>query len=823
MLFDDDEQLEVRHVVSLAHHDVSIYSGGDVTPEGELFIKRNAICLSRRTSAVDLAPDSQLSKPFYLFSENCSAKEDFYFALLRNQEQAYATEARAPAPLTFDVKHIISLVQKLHSSEEHMQSRWLNAMIGRIFLGLYRTADIEALIREKLNKKISRVKRPAFLSDIEIRKIDTGESAPYFTNLRHKDLTVEGECSMEADVRYTGKFRIEVAAVARIDLGARLKAREVNLVLSLQVRKLEGHVLFKIKAPPSNRIWFSFSQMPKMEMTVEPIVSSRQITYTVILRQIEARIKEVIAETLVLPFWDDTPFFKTEHKQWRGGIFAGDDAVNVSMNATAAAELGEVDDIDAVDAVSPQNTDLPPMEKSQSMPVIDPTASTGLFGLKLGGKNKAPQTNPTSPIDPLVSKEAATSTSIDLKKETPSKPRVERSGSFVSESIPIVGTETVNADFFKPSSPPGESAAVNAMAKLSGRTKSISASNSPVIPHTDSAVSIPSAFSKDATDKEASNDGTLKSKLPRRSTASSLNSMTGEIGTTKSSPTPSINGSAKAQGGSVTRGFFLKREGTADTASTSSTGPTGADSPKRISLAAMSNAAGAAKRWGWNALHRNEAGKNGQGPEPEPELDLTKPMGGGRPLPPPGIPLPMPEKKGKTAPVPAPRRKPVPPPNLADKSSAETKGEDGKRRPVPAPPLPKRRRQTDEDIHAQQGDEVLVVAAPLAESEPTTPLPDDEGRYRRPFVEDAEDDSDEYQAGDSSGEVSTEGSGEASGNDKNKDTPPALPPRDNGDYVGDFQGHDEPAEEDDEYSAWMDNTGEDQPRPSHVTSEGLAQ
>lgn len=823
MLFDDDEQLEVRHVVSLAHHDVSIYSGGDITPEGELFIKRNAICLSRRTSAVDLAPDSQISKPFYLFSENCSAKEDFYFALLRNQEQAYASEARAPAPMTFDVKHIISLVQKLHSSEEHMQSRWLNAMVGRVFLGLYRTADIEALIREKLNKKISRVKRPAFLSDIEIRKIDTGESAPYFTNLRHKDLTVEGECTMEADVRYTGNFRIEVAAVARIDLGARLKAREVNLVLSLQVRKVEGHVLFKIKAPPSNRIWFSFSQMPKMEMTIEPIVSSRQITYTVILRQIEARIKEVIAETVVLPFWDDTPFFKTEHKKWRGGIFAGDDAVDASMNATeaaAAAELGEVDDVDTVDGGSHPNTDMPPMEKSQSMPVIDPTGSSGLFGLKLGGRSKAPQTNPTSPTtsDSQPFKEAATSTSIDIKKETPVKSRIERSSSFVSESTPIVGTETVNADVFKPSSPPGESAAVNAMAKLSGRTKTTSASNSPILSHTDSTFSVHTTSSRDGTDKEVNNDDASKSKLPRRSTASSLNSMTGDSNTTRSSPTPSINGSAKSQGGSLTRGLFLKREGTADTASIASAGQSSADSPKRISLAAMSNAAGAAKRWGWNALHRSEMGKNGQGPDSEPEIDLTKPMGGGRPLPPPGIPLPMPEKKGKTATVPTPRRKPVPPPNLIDRPSPEIRDEEGKRRAVPAPPLPKRRRPTEEDIHAQQGDEVLVVAAPSAESEPTTPLPVEEGVYRRPFVQDIEDGTDEYEASSSLGEAS----GHGYGDDAIKLTPPALPPRNDAHYVGDFQDQNQPAGEDDEYSAWMDNTGEDPPLSSHVTSEGLA-
>ena len=154
MLFDDDEQLEVRHVVSLAHHDVSIYSGEPVVPEGELYIKRHAICLSRKTDGPELGLDSQLSKPFYLFSENCSAKEDFYFALLRNQEQNFAPAKSAPSPILFDVKNIISLVQKLHSSEEHMQTRWLNAMIGRIFLAVHKTKDIENAIREKLTKKI---------------------------------------------------------------------------------------------------------------------------------------------------------------------------------------------------------------------------------------------------------------------------------------------------------------------------------------------------------------------------------------------------------------------------------------------------------------------------------------------------------------------------------------------------------------------------------------------------------------------------------------------------------------------------------------------
>src|SRR3569833_3223137 len=144
MLFDDAEQVEVRHVISLAHHDVSIYSGGDMTPEGELFMKRYAICLSLTTLGVEVTRDSQISKPFFLFSENCSAKDDFYFALLRNQEQDFHAENKAPRPLQFDVKNNISLVQKLHSNEEQMRTRWLNAMIGRIFLGVYQTKDIES-------------------------------------------------------------------------------------------------------------------------------------------------------------------------------------------------------------------------------------------------------------------------------------------------------------------------------------------------------------------------------------------------------------------------------------------------------------------------------------------------------------------------------------------------------------------------------------------------------------------------------------------------------------------------------------------------------
>ena len=58
-----------------------------------------------------------------------------------------------------------------------------------------------------------------------------------------------------------------------------------------------------------------------MELSIEPIVSSRQITYSVVLRTIENRIKEVIQDTLVMPNMDDTAFYPTTAQVFPGGIW----------------------------------------------------------------------------------------------------------------------------------------------------------------------------------------------------------------------------------------------------------------------------------------------------------------------------------------------------------------------------------------------------------------------------------------------------------------------------------------------------------------------
>ncbi|CZT51037.1 related to C.elegans LIM homeobox protein [Rhynchosporium secalis] len=734
MLFDDDEQIEVRHVVSLAHHEVSIYSGGDETPEGELFIKRNALCLSRRNDVGEITPDGKASKPFYLFSESCSDKEDFYFALLRNQERKQDAKYNPPIPLQYDVKDIITLVQRLHSSEEHMQTRWVNAVIGRIFLALYKTPEVENYVRAKITKKISRVKTPSFLSKISLRHINMGEAAPVITNPRLKDLTVDGELVVEADVKYSGNFRIEVAATARIDLGSRFKAREVNLLLAVVLKRIEGHMLIRIKPPPSNRLWMSFQTMPKIDMSIEPIVSSRQITYTLILRQIENRIKEVVAESLVFPNWDDSPFYDSEDKRWRGGIWADETATEHPTDVqTIAAQEGDVDEVEHLDADSNEPImALPQLEKSISSPNIDAFASGTTYPRK-SAKSALNFANPTL---------NGSSSSIDIRSSGTEKPRALRSGSFASSS-PSVSTDVTNVDAFKPASPPEASHAMAAVAALSHN-------KSPALTPVDSS-SRPHEIEKPGSQSSMSSKASLRSESEK-----DINDLTPQPSTNlpdlgnhsdpsyPSSPTSLSNASFKSEAPSTRSFGSFGHDARREISNASSTKSSAAAETKRLSLAAVTNAAATAKKWGWNALQRN-GDRSEASSEEAPARPLV--MGRGQPLPPPGVPLPRPDKKSKTAPIPVPKRKPIPPPDLPPKpsdSASDINSFHNQKHAVPPPPLPKRRSREEKLSSNNLADDgLLVVEAPTADSESTTPTMEHSPAYLQPWVDDFDEANEE--------------------------------------------------------------------------------
>lgn len=451
MLYDDANQVEVRYVISLAHHDVSIYGGEGEILEGELWLKRNAICLSRRLDSLgDLGGPTP---PFYLFSDNLTEKEDFYFAMLQNQTRMGDSPNCPPKHQQFDVKHIVTLVQRLHSSEEQLQTRWINAVLGRLFLALYKTPEVEDFIRQKITKKISRVNKPNFISKLCLQRIDMGEGAPFITNPRLKDLTVDGNCCVETDIQYTGNFRLEISATVRIDLGPRFKAREVDIVLAVVLKKLEGHMLIRFKPPPSNRVWVSFETMPNMVMDIEPIVSSKQITYGIILRTIESRIREVVAESVVQPYWDDIPFLDTASQPYRGGIWQREVPGQDSKAEIPDESISQPQTLTTKDSTEALKTKD---DRAMSMPVLLETTA----GLKSRKSSKLVTTDSETSISSAVDKTGGLS-----------PPRAIRSQTFSNVADPVVTADNVKIEKAT-SDIKGEekSSAASAMIEISNRS-----------------------------------------------------------------------------------------------------------------------------------------------------------------------------------------------------------------------------------------------------------------------------------------------------------------------------------------------------------------
>jgi hypothetical protein len=335
-LYEDEATTDCHAALEMSSHKADIYPHGLL--DGELFTKRNAIKLSTKREAtpspglphvtkemklddskevedavsqpkdpdaaqkakeiVDQAREEafDFSTPWYIFVRSVAEMEDWYHALVHASAYPNHQSTFEPLQPVFSAEHMQYLVSHLDTQPDPIPMRWFNALVGRLFFSVYRTAAMESYIIGRLMKKLAKVKKPSFLADIVVTEVSVGETAPTFYKPMLKELTKEGDAAVEVGVHYQGEIRITVETTATINLGARFRTYEVKLVLAVVLRELEGNLLIKIKPPPSNRVWYAFTKMPKMALSVEPVVSDRQITWGMILKTIEGRLKEIVSK-----------------------------------------------------------------------------------------------------------------------------------------------------------------------------------------------------------------------------------------------------------------------------------------------------------------------------------------------------------------------------------------------------------------------------------------------------------------------------------------------------------------------------------------------
>lgn len=164
-LYEDEQENDCYAAIKLPLHEVVIYP--EELIEGELFMKKNAICLKpvktagddgqqevpslilrpppitvngNNSNAAPLAPESAASmaqQPWFIFPSINHDKEDWYHTLVSASKLPDPALAAKDATL-FDPNDMGNLVDAIDDQPDPIPTRWLNAMIGRLFFSVYR-------------------------------------------------------------------------------------------------------------------------------------------------------------------------------------------------------------------------------------------------------------------------------------------------------------------------------------------------------------------------------------------------------------------------------------------------------------------------------------------------------------------------------------------------------------------------------------------------------------------------------------------------------------------------------------------------------------
>lgn len=114
------------------------------------------------------------------------------------------------------------------------------------------------------------------------------------------------------DLLYSGSFSLSVSSTARFDIPKTNKSVTWPLKVSIVLKSLSGKLLIKLKAPPSDRLWFGFYQPPTLDLQIIHQESSKAFGWSVVNSLLRKKLTDSINEIFVLPSMDEVVFNSTE-------------------------------------------------------------------------------------------------------------------------------------------------------------------------------------------------------------------------------------------------------------------------------------------------------------------------------------------------------------------------------------------------------------------------------------------------------------------------------------------------------------------------------
>lgn len=309
-IYNDEQQDDCLFIIPVHNYRVTIFSTKDQCQDHDIFGKSTSIKLAPNEDIDCDVMHEQLTTKDELFITCGRAvdKEDWYFGLLAATQMMIQAHIEMVDTTHFDTSAMEALLATMQKDAAYREVQWLNAIIGRLFLSMYKTDEMKEYFQAKISKKAQKIKLPSYLGEIIVNSVDVGHAIPFITQPKLVSFTPEGDLVAEAAVHYAGGLRV----VIQTDFSW------IRVVLSVTLKQLTGKIILKVKPPPTNRYWIAFKSMPDMDLEITPIVSDKQIRLTMVTNAIQSKIREFMMENIVLPNMEDFAFCPSGGL---GGIF----------------------------------------------------------------------------------------------------------------------------------------------------------------------------------------------------------------------------------------------------------------------------------------------------------------------------------------------------------------------------------------------------------------------------------------------------------------------------------------------------------------------
>ncbi|KAL6935568.1 uncharacterized protein HGUI_01508 [Hanseniaspora guilliermondii] len=319
--------------------------------EGSLFTKKTSILIIKKglydctTKTFKLATKIEHfinNNVFFLQFDNNFDKEDWFFTILQSQRYFQSKDNISkidssktgyvdglghffdipPPTFHFQTADVTKLIALNNADNNHINCKWFNLIISRIFMSFKANNKIENVIKEKIKDKLSKV-NVSFLDDFVINDLKLGNIPPLLSNPKVIKMDLEGDLEVHFDIVFDSHFTLNISTVMN------LLNKNYPIELKLDIKKVKGTIMIIFKKPPSNRIWYTFKSIPLLEMEIDPVVVNKSLSYNKILKPLKSKILDAFKDALVYPNFEDINYYKMlpEHENnfYKGGLwdFAG--------------------------------------------------------------------------------------------------------------------------------------------------------------------------------------------------------------------------------------------------------------------------------------------------------------------------------------------------------------------------------------------------------------------------------------------------------------------------------------------------------------------